>query len=220
MKIPLILFVLSALVCAFGYLVPEWSDVLLVGGPAACASAWLIWQARVRQSPKSTIGKKPARVGRKRQAPDIRFAKGPSEDEINAKNWVIVDGSNVMHWINNEPDIQPVRDVLVRLQQHGYTAGVMFDASAGHRLHEKYLHDDTFSRLLGLPEDRIMVVPKGTIADQYILTAARHFRASVVTNDRFRDWVDEFPEVTEHGFLITGWYREGELFTSLGPKPV
>ena len=132
---------------------------------------------------------------------------------------MIVDGSNVIHWVNNEPNIKPLIDVLERLKHHGYTAGVIFDASVGHMLHGTYKHDATFSELLGLPLDRIMVVPAGTVADQYILQAARDFRAKIVTNDRYRDWADDFPEVNERGLLITGWYRDGALFTSLGPHP-
>lgn len=219
MKTPLILFVISVLVCAVGFLLPVWSDILLLGIPSMFASAWLIWRARgSRTSAPGPALRRLNRTNRKRNV-DLRRVQGPSEEEINAKNWVIVDGSNVMHWINNEPTLKPVHDVLSHLEQHGYTAGVMFDASAGHRLRGKYWHDDTFSALLGLPKDRIMVVPKGTVADEYILKAARDFRARIVTNDRYRDWAGAFPEVKERGFLITGWYRDGELFTSLGKAP-
>ena len=120
-----------------------------------------------------------------------------------------------MHWVDNTPSFQPLYEVLDLLEERGYTAGVMFDANAGYKLLGKYRHDHAFGKLLGLPEDRIMVVPKGTPADPYILTAARDYKAKIVTNDRFRDWVDDFPEVRETGFLISGWYRDGKLLTSL-----
>ncbi|MGB7316678.1 MAG: hypothetical protein WBC85_01795 [Planktotalea sp.] len=217
MKTPLILFAVSACVTGLGYLFPAWSDLLLLGIPCSIASLWLIWRGWLGgdQTPVQRLRPSPTHRPKRVQRVDLHKVKPPREEEINAQNWVIVDGSNVMHWIDNEPNIQPVRDVLAHLTQLGYTAGVMFDASAGHRLQGKYWHDDAFSRLLGIPEDRIMVVPKGTIADKYILTAARDFRAKIVTNDRFRDWADAFPEVHEFGFLITGWYRDGKLFTSL-----
>jgi len=132
-----------------------------------------------------------------------------------ARKWVLVDGSNVMHWHNNTPNIQPVKDVLKLLKSRGFTAIVMFDANAGYELFGKYKNDDAFSKLLGLPEKHIMVVPKGTPADPFLLSAARKQRAQIVTNDRFRDWAVKFPEVQEHGLLITGWYRDGRLHTSL-----
>ncbi len=197
MRFPVVLFCVSALVCVFGLAVPEWSDVLLLGGPCAIAALWLVWRAWLK-----------TRLAREPRRPDPQI-------DISAHKWVILDGSNVMHWIDNTPNIKPIRDVLDLVHQRGYTAGVMFDANAGHKLFGKYWHDDMFGKRLGLPEDRVMVVPKGTVADQYILTAARDYGAKIITNDRFRDWADEFPEVRNKGFLISGWYRDGQLHTAL-----
>ena len=56
-------------------------------------------------------------------------------------------------------------------------------------------------KLLDLPEDRVIVVPKGTPADPTILAAAR-FDARVVTNDRYNDWVEMHPESREPGHRI------------------
>ena len=56
-----------------------------------------------------------------------------------------------------------------------------------------------------------MVVPKGTPADVAILTAARDHGARIVTNDRYRDWAGQHPEVLEPGLLIPGSYHKGEL---------
>jgi len=61
-----------------------------------------------------------------------------------------------------------------------------------------------------------MVVPKGAPADPAILSAAQDTGARVVSNDRFRDWSDDFPEVRAPGFLIRGGYRSGELWLDLG----
>lgn len=62
---------------------------------------------------------------------------------------------------------------------------------------------------------QIVVVPKGTQADSHILTAARGLGARIVTNDRFRDWADMFPEVHDKGHLIRGGYRDGVLWLDL-----
>lgn len=129
--------------------------------------------------------------------------------------WIVVDGSNVMHWQDGTPQIGPVRDVVARLTALGYAPGVMFDANAGHLLAGGYRHDGAFARLLDLPEDRVMVVPKGTQADGYILQAARDRGARIVTNDRFRDWAEAFPEVRRPGHLVRGSYRDGALWLDL-----
>lgn len=123
----------------------------------------------------------------------------------------IIDGSNVMHWKDGTPQIATVRDVVSHLSQKGFTVGVVFDANAGYLLSGKYQHDDTLSLALNLPESHVMVVPKGQPADPAILTMARDMNARIVTNDRFRDWAGDFPEVRKSGHLIPGSFRSGQL---------
>lgn len=116
-----------------------------------------------------------------------------------------------MHWKDGTPQIATVRRVVSYLSEQGFTVGVVFDANAGYLLSGKYQHDDTLSRALDLPESHVMVVPKGTPADPAILNIARDMKARVVTNDRFRDWAGDFPEVRKSGHLIPGSFRAGQL---------
>ena len=130
---------------------------------------------------------------------------------------VVVDGSNVMYWKDDTPSIDTVREVVRHLEQHGYAPGVMFDANVGHILTGKYRHDDFMAQKLGLSKDAVMVVPKGTPADPHILTAARSLGARIVTNDRFRDWAGDHPEIARPGHLVTGAYHQGKLSLDLEP---
>lgn len=123
----------------------------------------------------------------------------------------VLDGSNIMHWSHGEPDLAPVRDVIADLTRRGYRVGVVFDANAGYKLEGRYRHHEVLARALGLPQDQVMVVNKGEIADGMILRVAQDFEARVVSNDRFRDWREQFPQVGEPGFLISGQYRNGAL---------
>ncbi len=132
----------------------------------------------------------------------------PSKDQ----NWVILDGSNVLYWKDETPQIQTVREVLARVKELGFTPGVMFDANAGYLVSGSYQHDHRFSKQLGLPENHVMVVPKGRPADPYILAAARDLGARIVTNDRYRDWEAQHSEIRTPGFLIKGGYRAGKLW--------
>lgn len=191
MKKPFVLLIISGAACFVAFTVPAWSDLLLLSVPCALASVWLIWRA---WRATGSIWRLPG-------AP--------------APNWVILDGSNIMHWKDGVPNIEPVREVLAILREQGFTAGVMFDANAGYKLNDKYQHDYAFSKMLKLPENRIMVVPKGTPADPYILMAARDFGARIVTNDQFRDWAEDYPEVNKPGFLIKGRYTLGKLDLTL-----
>lgn len=133
--------------------------------------------------------------------------------------WIVIDGSNVMHWGGESPRIEPVREVVRHLESLGFTPGVIFDANAGYLLEGRYCHDHVFGRLLGLPTDRVMVVDKGTPADPVILREAQDLKARVVTNDRYRDWAERFPDVRSPGFLVRGGYRNGRLWLDLDTEP-
>lgn len=125
---------------------------------------------------------------------------------------VLVDGSNVMHWRDDTPQIVPVLAVLAEVERRGQVAGVIFDANAGYKLFGRYTNEREFARVLGLSEEQVFVVPKGTQADPYLLSAARDYGAKVVTRDRFRDWTEDYPEVTSPGFLLRGGYRDNGVF--------
>lgn len=128
------------------------------------------------------------------------------------KNWIVVDGSNVMHWQDNTPRLAPLLRVVEDLKARGFSPGVVFDANAGWKLFGEYLNERDFGRMLGLPTDQILVVPKGTQADPYILDTARKFKARIVTNDRYRDWTEAHPEVAEPGHLIRGGMQDGKVW--------
>lgn len=183
MLVPIAL--LSLLALGWAIIAPGWSDLALLAGPCLVASLWLLWrQVRARLRPP-----KPA-----------------------PKAHVIVDGSNVLHWNGGKPALETVLAVVQALEARGLTPGVMFDANAGYKTHDRYQDDAELARRLGLPEDRVLVVPKGVPADPYILRAARDLGARVVTNDRYRDWQADFPEVAAPGFLIHGGMRDGAVW--------
>ncbi len=188
---PLILLFVSLLGSVFALLNPQWFDFLLLGIPCTLASLFLLIRAIVRQA---------------------------SDRRERAKNWVILDGSNVMYWRDNIPKIETVREVVLHCQALGKAVSVVFDANVGYLIADKYLDDPVLARMLELPEKQVLVVPKGTPADPIILQAAREFSARIVTNDQFRDWVDDHPELRAPGLLITGGYRSGTLSLDMPPQ--
>lgn len=164
-------------------LLPEWAWIYLVALPVGLVACLLILLRRPRRQPT------PAAVTQ-----------------------VIVDGSNVMHWDGGAPSLDPVRAVVRNIEAQGMTPGVIFDANAGYKIGDRYMDDEVFAQLLGLPHSNVLVVPKGTSADSFILEAARRTGARIVTNDRFRDWQDRFPEVQVPETLIRGGFRNGVLW--------
>ncbi len=187
---PSVLLLLSVIAIGATIALPGLEDYRFLAGVTALASLLLLVFKWVRQ---------------------YRSAKDA------AQNWIVVDGSNVMHWNDGTPQIGTVRKAVDHVRNLGYQPVVFFDANAGHLTTGKYRHHQWFSMALGLSENRVMVVDKGTPADPYILITARDLEAQIVTNDRFRDWIDAHPEVHEKGRLIRGSYREGKLWLHLGP---
>jgi hypothetical protein len=182
-----VLLFLTSLVGLVAALVdPQWRDLILLAGPGAVAGLVLLIHTGVRRR-------------RRRSRPE------PGQ-------WIVLDGSNVMYWKDGTPRIETVQEVMRALSEPDLEIGVMFDANAGYLLFDRYTHDHAFAGLLGLPVDNVMVVPKGTPADPYILDAARQLGARIVTNDRFRDWVEDHPEIRRPGHLIRGGYRSGRLW--------
>ena len=105
----------------------------------------------------------------------------------------LVDASNVAH--SSEGDkarLENIRLVCRKLQEEGFEPIVMADAALRHQIDER----DEFERLV--EEGKIRQAPAGTDADYFILAFARELDASVVSNDRFRDRQEAFPEAMEH----------------------
>lgn len=125
---------------------------------------------------------------------------------------VVIDGSNVMHWNGEVPRLATLRDVIAALRVQGYQTGIIFDANAGYKLGDRYLDDRDFAKLLNMANEHVLVVPKGEPADSTILAAAREMDAKIITNDQFRDWAGDFPEVADRGKLVQGGYQDGALW--------
>lgn len=181
MRVPLILLGLSFLGYTLAQNLPGYADLGLLGLVTGAAALVLIAQAWWR---------KPA----KQPAP-----------------YILLDGSNVMHWDNGQPSLEPVREVVSHLRQQGYQPGVVFDANAGYKLEGRYFNHRLLARRLGLSPELVLVVNKGEPADGVILEFAEANSARIITNDRFRDWAENYPRVTEPGYLVRGRFRAGAV---------
>ena len=105
---------------------------------------------------------------------------------------VIIDGSNVAHSSEGArallENILAVRDKLV---EEGYEPVILADAALRHQIDE----ENAFEKMVDSGE--IKQAPAGTDADYFILSFARELEATIVSNDRFKDRVEAFPEVRD-----------------------
>ncbi len=135
---------------------------------------------------------------------------------------ILVDGSNVLFWDAESPQIATVFAVVRDLEAQGFRPGVIFDASVGYKIGTRYQDDAELAQRLALPPEDVLVVPKGTVADDFLLRSARDMKVRIVTNDRYRDWAETFPEVRQPGRLIQGAVTRGQVRWTHGvpvPKP-
>lgn len=105
----------------------------------------------------------------------------------------IVDGSNVAH--SSEGDsarVENIRLVMAKLAEEGYEPVVVADAALRHQVDDK----TAYERMV--EEGVIKQAPAGTDADYFILSFARELDAVVVSNDRFKDRLEAFPEARDH----------------------
>jgi hypothetical protein len=101
----------------------------------------------------------------------------------------LVDGSNVAHSSEGEKArLQNIRLVVARLEKDGLEPIVVADAALRHQIDEQTRYEEL------IDQGEIRQAPAGTDADWFILSFARELDAYIVSNDRFRDRQDSFPE--------------------------
>ncbi|MEO5566998.1 MAG: hypothetical protein ABIR92_00810 [Gemmatimonadaceae bacterium] len=113
----------------------------------------------------------------------------PAEPESNV---VLVDGSNVAHSTEGaKPLVSNLLAVRDKLKEEGLEPIIMADAALRHQIDDPRVYEDM------IESGSIRQAPAGTDADYFILAFARELNAMIVSNDRFRDRINQFPEARE-----------------------
>jgi len=105
---------------------------------------------------------------------------------------VLVDGSNVAHSSEGEKArLRNIELVVQKLQGEGLEPIVVADAALRHQIDQAEKYEQL------IDDGEIRQAPAGTDADYVILAFARELDAYIVSNDRFRDRQDSFPDARE-----------------------
>ena len=130
----------------------------------------------------------PAR-GRDGQRPSPATEKTETSEE---PRLALVDASNVAHSTEGErPRLENILLVREKLREEGLEPIVVADAALRHQIDDRA----GYERLVD--DGAVKQAPAGTDADYFILSFARELEASIVSNDRFKDRIDRYPEVRE-----------------------
>lgn len=112
---------------------------------------------------------------------------------------VIVDGSNVAH--STEGDrarLANIDLVCARLREDGFEPIVVADAALRHQIDDERRYEEM------VENGEIRQAPAGTDADYFILSFARELDALVLSNDRYKDRIEAFPDARDRAirFMI------------------
>lgn len=104
----------------------------------------------------------------------------------------LVDGSNVAHSSEGEKArLRNIELVVAKLEEEGLEPIVVADAALRHQIDETQKYEQL------IDGGEIRQAPAGTDADWFILSFARELDAYIVSNDRFRDRQEAFPDARE-----------------------
>ena len=106
---------------------------------------------------------------------------------------VVVDASNVAFNVKNEmgqPQMSNILAAVKALEEGEDEFVIIADASLRHDIDDK----EKFLKLL--ESENVEEVPAGNDADHFILDIASREKAKVLSNDKFRDYVAEFRNIS------------------------
>ena len=119
----------------------------------------------------------------------------PHEKQREAKagpRIALIDASNVAH--SSEGDAARLANIIAvrdKLVEQGFEPVIVADAALRHQIDDQAAYE----RLVD--DGTVRQAPAGTDADYFLLSFARELDAQVVSNDRFRDRVQQFPEARD-----------------------
>lgn len=105
---------------------------------------------------------------------------------------IVIDASNVAYFSknnNNQPQMSNILAAVRALEESEDEFVIIADASLRHEIDDKV----KFEELLN--NDNVEEVPPGNDADHFILDIAEKENAKVLSNDKFRDYADEFRNI-------------------------
>ena len=118
--------------------------------------------------------------------------------------FAIIDGSNVAH--STEGGVARLGNILLmrdKLAEKGLEPLIVVDAALRHQI------DDAAAYEKMVEAGEVKQAPAGTDADYFILSFARELGGRIVSNDRFRDRMPEFKDVSRR--FIRYMIVEGEV---------
>ena len=145
---------------------------------------------------------------------DVEPEEQPGEQATGGTLYLL-DGSNILHWgkAGRGVSLRPVLAIAEELKRRGESYQVYFDASARHLLKSAAGELEQYEKLLADDPDHFQQVPAGTRADDFLLLiASQDSSARIMTQDRFKDYADRYPQVVRADRLLPGMVVRDQIY--------
>jgi hypothetical protein len=122
---------------------------------------------------------------------------------------IVVDGANIAFESpsnGGKPRLANILQVCTALEERGFEPIVIVDAALRHKI------DDPEQLEALIEKKRILQAPAGTDADYFVLTTAEQQNARVVSNDTFKDRIDDFPWIKKRRVPVMFAAGEVQLY--------
>ncbi|MEH6648024.1 hypothetical protein [Sulfitobacter sp.] len=128
---------------------------------------------------------------------------------------ILVDGSNVLFWQGGQANRTVPAHVVQALCARRFAPRAYFDNSIS-----RHITSAELDAVAALAE--VIIAPRGTPADAMLLADCADGRLQIVSNDRFRTWRGQYPDL-RNSTLVTGSIGKGgrvSFSKKLRPAPI
>ncbi len=126
---------------------------------------------------------------------------------------VLLDGTNIIHWDEQRTGctLKYLMALTEYFEESGISYQVFFDASARYHLPEE--ERATYESLISDNPEHFRQTPAGTRADDFLLVLADAEPSGyIISNDRFRDYEDQYPWLKSERRVISGMVLNKMVF--------
>lgn len=117
---------------------------------------------------------------------------------------ILIDGNNVMRATQGEYHPSYLSIIVRELSLRGCEWQIIADANIGYLIDKNATGQEKseFANLREMAGPRFVMVPGGSRADEFLLLLANTDNASIITNDRYRNYAELYPWVRDASRLL------------------
>jgi len=118
---------------------------------------------------------------------------------------LLIDGMNILrHDGADKPHLKYITSIVIGLIENGCIDFlIIFDANTVDVLSQSsaYGGNGVFRSMIELFPNHVCLTPRGIRADDFVLSEADRLGSLAVSNDRFRDYIEQYPWITDSNRL-------------------